>query len=226
MAKRTALQAHRRLRRLGCSSDNAHERREPAKSCLPTVPRDFPGSGRCAPSEGWRVAHGVAPAATGDLLAVPIPTRASGGDSHQSDLAGLGELLCHWPLEPMLSTRQTLGGVKDPAPSAACPESSRVRVAGVDHGETVRRVWPVQRLLRPLGSALGTPQPSGLITLDEKRTRERSAVTPHAAFDVAGAGTWRASSRRRASPRPYRLRIITASRAAADRGPTFRPPAI
>jgi len=57
-------------------------------------------------------------------------------------------------------------------------------------------------------SALGPPRPSGLITLDVNHTRERSAITPHAAFDVAGAGNVAGLTLcRRASPRPYRRGI-------------------
>src|SRR5262249_44466806 len=99
-----------------------------------------------------------------------------------------GELFCHRTLESLLSTRQTLGGVEDPAPSAARPESSRVWVGALEYLATVRRVWPLQWLSRASGSAVGSPRSSGLITLAVKHTRERSAVTPHAAFDGAGTG--------------------------------------
>jgi len=105
-------------------------------------------------------AHGAAPPATRDLLAISIPTRAVGGDSHQSDPAGLGELLCHRPLESLLPTRQTLGGAEGPAPSAARPDSSRLWLGAVGHLATVRRVWSVQRLSRASGSALGTARPT------------------------------------------------------------------
>ena len=153
-------------------------------------------------------AHGAAPPATRDLLAISISARAIGGDPHQSDPAGLGELFCHWTLESLLSTRQTLGRAEDPTPSAPLPASSRVWVGGMEHLATVRRVWPVQRLSRASGSALGTPRPSGLITLAVNHTRERSAITPHAAFDVAGAGNVAGFIPcRRASPRPYRVNV-------------------
>src|SRR5215469_9871228 len=57
---------------------------------------------------------------------------------------------------------------------------------------------------RASGSAVGSPCSSGLITLDVKHTRERSAIIPHAAFDVAGTGNVAGFTlRRRASPRPY-----------------------
>lgn len=100
-------------------------------------------------------------------------------------------------------------GAEDSAPSPARPESSRVWMVGVEYGATVRGVWPVQRLSRASGPALGTSWPSGLITLAVNHTRERSAVTPHAAFDVAGAGNVVGLTlRRRASPRPYRGHFV------------------
>ena len=137
-------------------------------------------------------------------MAISISARAIGGDPYQSDPAGLGELFCHRTLESLLPTRQTLGGAEDPAPSEARSESSRVWVGAVEYLETVRRVWPLQWLSRASGSAVGSPRSSGLITLDVKHTRERSAITPHAAFDVAGTGNVAGFTlRRRASPRPY-----------------------
>jgi hypothetical protein len=68
---------------------------------------------------------------------------------------------------------------------------------------SVQPGW-VTRLPRTSNSAYGAARSSGLITLDVNCARERSAITPHAAFDAAGAGNVAGLTLcRRASPRPY-----------------------
>src|SRR5712671_4181585 len=94
----------------------------------------------------------------------------------------------------------------------------------------VRISAAVQRLQGSLANAESRPSTIGPHTLEVKQTGERSAGSPHAAFDVAGAGNVARSRycdtrrrkgettgntnidlNRRASPRPYQAHLPSAA---------------
>ena len=83
-------------------------------------------------------AYGAIAKASRGLPATSISTRSRGGGHHQPDTAGLGELFCHGTLEPMLSSRETLGGAEGQASLDALPESSGRRLGTVEYAGLAR----------------------------------------------------------------------------------------
>src|SRR6516164_9557877 len=120
-------------------------------------------------------ANGVTATAASDLPAIPIPTCERGDCNHQPDAAGLGELLRHWPLEPVLSIRQALGGAEDTASHDASPEPPGLWLGAVEYAVAARDVGAVQRLPDAPRSAESTLSCLGPITRGTKQIGERSA---------------------------------------------------
>ena len=135
-------------------------------------------------------ADGAAPQAQGDLPAPPLPAARVGGSGHQPDPSGVGALLPDRQLERLFRLREALGGTEGPAARDASPEAYGLRLAEVEYGVGVPGSGSLRRVPGPLLHAAPESEASrrGLITLDAKRTGERSAGNPHAAFEVAGAG--------------------------------------
>src|SRR5215831_1071136 len=133
-------------------------------------------------------AHGPTARASRGLSAIPLPTCERGGGDHQPDSAGLGELLCHWPLQPVLQIRSALGGAEDTASHDASPESLGLRLGAVEYAVAVPHPGAVQWLPGAARSADSPLGRIGLITRGPKPTGERSASNSHATFDAAEAG--------------------------------------
>src|SRR5262245_26428059 len=134
-------------------------------------------------------AHGVAAQASRGLSAISIPTCERGRGADQPDSEGLGELLRHWPLEPVLSIRQALGGAEDTASHDASPEAPRLWLGAVEYAVAARDLGAVQRLPNAPRSAESTLGCIGLITRGLKQTGERSARQP--ARYVRCGGGWK-----------------------------------
>src|SRR5229473_1323781 len=133
-------------------------------------------------------ANGAAAQASRGLSAPPVPTGEPGGGDHQSHSSGLGELLRHRPLKPVLLCHQALGGAEDTAPLDACQKTSGLWLGAVEYGMDSSHIGVVCCLSCASGSAYSPLNCIGLITLAVKQPGERSAGNPLAAFDVAGAG--------------------------------------
>jgi len=169
-------------------------------------------------------AHGVTATAANGLSALPVPTCERRRQDHQPDSAGLGELLCHWPLESVLSIRQALGGAEDTASPDASPEAPRLWLGAVEYAVAARDLGAVPQLPNAPRSAESTLGCIGLITRGLKQTGERSArktaryvrrgggwkrgmveMLGHSQPKGRATGNPNLDLHRRASPRPYQL---------------------
>ena len=77
-------------------------------------------------------AHGAIRKAPRHLQTIHEPTRGASDRVDQSDLAGMGELLCSGALKPVLLVRQRLGRKEDSTAPDAIPETSRIRLEKVE----------------------------------------------------------------------------------------------
>jgi hypothetical protein len=168
-------------------------------------------------------ADGLAQQAQGDLPGLSFPAGWRSDREDQSDPAGLGEVLCDRPLQPVFLIHPLLGRDEDSAPSGPGVPTFRFRLEAMEQGMAVRHVATLLGVscfvsAVKLGSRSGL---IGLINFDVKCAGARSAGNPHATCDVAGAGIRftvrivRHSQRKRgemdrpdlrskgASPRPY-----------------------
>jgi len=77
-------------------------------------------------------AYGAICKAPRDLPTIYEPTRGASDRVDQSDLAGMGELLCSRALQSVFLARQRLGRKEDSATPDAIPETSRIQLAKVE----------------------------------------------------------------------------------------------
>ena len=118
-----------------------YQRKWPSEE-RPSVDRsdDPPGSWRgegnryLEPAANAQVeeAYGAICKAPRDLPTIYEPTRGASDRVDQSDLAGMGALLCSGALKPVLRVRQRLGREEDSTAPDAIPETSRIRLAKVE----------------------------------------------------------------------------------------------
>src|SRR5262245_46651433 len=98
-----------------------------------------------------------------------VPAHQRGDCENQPDAAGLGAILCCWPLKPMFLLHSQLGRTEDSAPFGAGQSASRLWLEAVEQGVAV---WDARTLRGvPLGplTIAGPPfQLKGPITLAAK----------------------------------------------------------
>ena len=82
--------------------------------------------------------NGTPAEAEGNLPALRKSARADGDRTHQSDSAGLGELLSRRELERVLLLHQTLGGKEGAAALATCARAQRIRLEAVEYAMDLR----------------------------------------------------------------------------------------
>ena len=158
--------------------------------------------GRCLPArqEPPRglapVGHAAAEAADGTPRniagAVPapgVPTGCPGGRPAQPGFEGMGALLGRGRLPPRRGLSQRLGGKARAAASAACPASKGLGLEEVEEAMAGGHLAVVQPLSGESAATARAPSARGPITLHTHQAGKRRAGKPHAAFDVAGAGT-------------------------------------
>src|SRR4029077_21077690 len=72
-----------------------------------------------------------------------VPAHQRGDCKNQPDAAGLGTILCRWPLEPMLLLHSRLGRKEDSAPFGAGQSASRFWLEAVEQSVAV---WDTRTL--------------------------------------------------------------------------------
>jgi hypothetical protein len=136
-------------------------------------------------------AHGLTQQAQGDLPGLSFPAGWRSDRKDQSDPAGLGEVLCDKPLQPVFLIHLLLG--RDERFGAIWPGRANVQVSagsgGAGNGCTTR--WDSSRStvfrIRSSNPAVARSDRSHN-PLDRKCAGARSAGNPHATCDVAGTG--------------------------------------
>ena len=77
-------------------------------------------------------ADSIAAKAQGDLKTLSLPAGALGDRAHQSDSAGLGELLCIRTLKSVLLVYPAMGGEENPATPDESPRAPGLRLEAVE----------------------------------------------------------------------------------------------
>jgi hypothetical protein len=83
-------------------------------------------------------ADGLAQQAQGDLPGLSFPAGWRGDRKDQSDPAGVGEVLCDRPLQPVFLIHPLLGRDEDSAPSSPGVPTFRSRLEAVEQGMAIR----------------------------------------------------------------------------------------
>src|SRR5260370_17932002 len=83
-------------------------------------------------------ADGFAQQAQGDVAGLWLPGGWGSDREDQSDPAGLGEVLCDRPLQPVFLIHPLLGREEDSAPSGQGVPASRIRLEAVGQGMAVQ----------------------------------------------------------------------------------------
>ena len=81
---------------------------------------------------------GVATQAQRNIRSIPVSAGEWSDQKDQSDLAWLGEILCHWALESVFLVYSKLGRAEDSAPSGACMSTPRPWLEAMEQGMAIR----------------------------------------------------------------------------------------
>src|SRR5215469_7355242 len=138
-------------------------------------------------------ADGLATQAQAGFPELSLSAREGIDRADQSDLAGLGELLCGGPLQPVFLVYPRLGREEGSAPLGRSSSRPRLRVGAVEQGRIVWDAWTLPRVPSGLSTVLLGNRPAAIspITLVVKCAGTRSAGNPHATWCVqTKAGTF------------------------------------